>query len=95
VTGVDEVGTRRLRSDLAALLRRAERGERIVVTSGGRPVAQLGPVEPEAGVLTLADLAAAGLVEPASRGDRPDPAMTMPTWAGTRLDQLVREIRGR
>jgi len=93
--GVDHVGTRQLRAELAALLRRAERGERIVVTSGGRPVAQLGPVEPSAAELTLADLAAAGLVEPPARSDRPLPAMSMPTWAGTRLDHLVREIRGR
>ncbi len=92
---MDEVGTRQLRAELASLLRRAGRGERIVVTSGGRPIAQLGPVEPTADELTLADLAAAGLVEPPARDDRPEPAMSMPTWAGTRLDQLVREIRGR
>jgi prevent-host-death family protein len=92
---MDHVGARQLRTELAALLRRAERGERIVVTSGGHPVAQLGPVDPVHDELSLADLAAAGLVEPPGRSDRPEPAMTMPTWAGTRLDQLVREIRGR
>ena len=92
---MDQVGARGLRADLASMLRRAERGERIVITSGGRPAAQLGPIGPGDGTLTLADLAAAGLVEPAARTDRPGPSMTMPTWAGTRLDQLVREIRGR
>jgi prevent-host-death family protein len=95
VVAVDRVGVRELRRDLAAYVRRAERGERVLVTSGGRPVAQLGPIGPSDGALTLADLAAAGLVEPASRTDRPEPSMTMPTWAGTRLDQLVREVRGR
>ena len=29
------------------------------------------------------------------RRDRPEPEFSMPMWAGTRLDQLVREVRGR
>jgi prevent-host-death family protein len=95
VSDVAQVGARQLRTELAALLRRAERGERIVVTSGGRAVAQLGPIEPVGERLSLADLAAAGLVEPPARADRTGPSMTMPTWAGTRLDHLVREVRGR
>jgi hypothetical protein len=45
--------------------------------------------------LTIDDLAARGLIEPARRADRPRPGMVMPVWAGTRLDQMVREIRGR
>jgi prevent-host-death family protein len=39
-----------LRNDVGAVLRRAEAGERITVTVSGRPVAQLGPVEPGAWV---------------------------------------------
>lgn len=35
-----------LRNDVGAVLRRAEAGERITVTVSGRPVAQLGPIEP-------------------------------------------------
>lgn len=33
-----------LRNDVAAVLRRAEAGERITITVLGRPVAELGPV---------------------------------------------------
>jgi prevent-host-death family protein len=33
-----------LRNDLAAVLRRAEQGERFIVTVAGRPVAELGPL---------------------------------------------------
>lgn len=84
-----------LRAGLAAALRRAEAGERLVVTVDGRPVAQLGPLEAGRDDVTLDDLAAQGLVVAARRADRPEPAMTMPTWTGTRLDQLVREVRGR
>src|SRR5258707_1147998 len=37
------LGVRELRSNLAALLRRAEAGQRIVITVGGRPVAGPAP----------------------------------------------------
>ena len=40
-----QVAVRELKDRLSELLRRAEAGEEIVVTSHGRPVARLGPVE--------------------------------------------------
>lgn len=92
---MERIGIRRLRAEVAAQVRRAGAGERIVITVDGRPVAQLGPVEPEPGATTLEDLAAQGQVLLARRDDRPTPAFTMPLWAGTRIDQLVREVRGR
>src|SRR5258706_4698436 len=58
-TPVLRVGIRELRNDVAAVVRRAAAGERIVVTVDGRPVAQLGPLEP-AGTPTLDDLVASG-----------------------------------
>lgn len=76
-------------------MRRAGAGERLVVTVDGRPVAQLGPLEPVDEQLTIEDLAARGLVVLARRADRPAPTFSMPVWAGTRLDHLVREVRGR
>ena len=92
---MERVGTRELRGDLSALVRRAGAGERIVVTVDGRPVAQLGPVEPSDGAVTIDDLVARGLLQAARRPDRPAPEFSMPLWAGTRIDQLVREARGR
>ena len=86
---------RDLRNGLASALRRAEAGERIVITVDGRPVAQLGPLEAAPATLTIDDLAARGLIERARRDDRPEPSMVMPVWAGARLDQMVREVRGR
>jgi prevent-host-death family protein len=89
------MNVRTLRGSLAQALRRAEAGERIVVTVGGRPVAQLGPVEADAGRgPTIEDLIARGLLVPARRDDRPVPSLTVPLWAGTRIDRLLREIRG-
>ncbi len=76
-------------------MRRAGAGERLVITVDGRPVAQLGPLESDGDDLTLDDLAARGLVVLPRRDDRPPPDFVMPMWAGTRLDQLLREVRGR
>jgi antitoxin (DNA-binding transcriptional repressor) of toxin-antitoxin stability system len=76
-------------------VRRAGAGERIVITIAGRPVAQLGPVEPADATVTLDDLVARGLLEPARRNDRPrEPGTRIDTWTGGRLDRALREVRG-
>lgn len=90
---METVGVRELRNNVAAVLRRAEAGERITVTVDGRPVARLVPLEPE-GEPTMADLVAAGLVvAPRRRGVPPlhpeDPAVDV------RLDDVLDELRGR
>jgi antitoxin (DNA-binding transcriptional repressor) of toxin-antitoxin stability system len=90
---MERIGVRELRANLAASLRRAGAGERIVVTIDDRPVAQLGPLEPIDGHVTLADLAARGLVRLPHRADRPLPGAPVAIWAGIRLDQLVAEVR--
>ncbi len=86
---------RELRGDLATAVRRAGAGERLIVTVDGVPVAQLGPLDPLDGNPTIEDLAGRGLIELARRPDRPAPTFSMPMWAGTRIDRLVREVRGR
>ncbi len=90
---MERLGVRELRNNTAAAVRRAGGGERIVVTVDGRPVAQLGPLEPAHDDLTLEDLAARGLLMLARRPDRPEPSMAVQPWAGIRLDRIVREIR--
>lgn len=93
--GAERVGVRRLRTELAGLVRRAGRGERLLITVGGRPMAQLGPIAPLESQPELADLIARGQLEAPRRSDRPPPELVVPTWAGVRLDTLVREVRGR
>ena len=91
--GAVEIGTRELRANLAAALRRVGAGERLVITVDGRPVAQLGPVAPD-GAPTLTDLAASGLVEPPRR---PHPAVApapLDTAVDVRLDRVLAEVRG-
>jgi prevent-host-death family protein len=86
------MNVRELRANLAAALRRAEAGHRVVITVGGRPVAQLGPVT-AAGPPTLDDLVARGLVIRARRADRPPPDLLVAMTVGTRLDRLLGEVR--
>lgn len=89
------MNVRALRASLASVLRRAEAGERIVITVGGRAVAQVGPVEPVGvGPPTLDDLAAAGLVVRARRTDAPPTEVLVTLPAGARLDRLLAEVRG-
>ena len=90
----EQIGIRELRANLATALRRAGQGERIVVTVDGRPVAQLGPLDPVGGDVTIDDLAVRGLVVRARRSDRPPPDVLVNLWTGTRLDRLVGEVRG-
>ncbi|MEX0768490.1 MAG: hypothetical protein WD029_08475 [Microthrixaceae bacterium] len=92
---MEQIGVRELRREVAAAIRRAGAGERIVITVDGSPIAQLGPLEPTNSEITLADLAARGQLVLSRRSDRPAPEFSMPLWAGTRIDQLVREVRGR
>jgi len=93
VEGRTTIGVRELRNDVAAVLRRAAAGERIVVTVDGVPVAQLGPLEPP-GQPTLDDLVATGLVHPPRRpGPVGEPAPIDPP-VDIRLDDVLDGLRG-
>jgi len=71
------VPQRELRNDTAAVLRRVEAGETVRITSNGRPVADLVPVERAATFVPLADLV--GLIGGVLRAD-------------DRLDEELREL---
>jgi prevent-host-death family protein len=83
---------RTLRADLASSIRRAAHGERIVVTVGGTPAAVLGPLTDQAP--DLERLAAAGAVLPPRRTSRWRPPAPVTVWAGIRIDQALRDVRG-
>ena len=90
---MERLGVRDLRNQTAAAVRRAGAGERIVITVDGRPVAQLGPIDPGTAAPTLDDLAARGLLHLPRRTDRDPPTDAVVVWAGFRLDRLLRDIR--
>ncbi|MDH4170208.1 MAG: type II toxin-antitoxin system prevent-host-death family antitoxin [Acidimicrobiia bacterium] len=90
--GRAHIGVRELRNEVAAVLRRAREGERIVITVDGSPTAQIGPLEPP-GRPGLDDLIATGQVVP-SRRERAGAPTPMPRPVDVRLDQLLDELRG-
>ena len=88
-----EIGIRALREDLAAVVRRAGSGDTTVITVDGKPIAQLAPLgAPE--VRTLAQLVAAGLLEPPGRHDKPDAPEAAVLPVDVRADRILDEIRG-
>jgi prevent-host-death family protein len=90
------VGIRELRNNVAAVVRRAARGERMVVTVDGVATAQLGPLTPASGALTLDDLVAAGLAQPPARLDHPAAAPAgEDVPIDIRTDDVLDDLRGR
>jgi antitoxin (DNA-binding transcriptional repressor) of toxin-antitoxin stability system len=91
---METIGIRELRNQIAAVVRRAAGGERLVVTVDGVAMAQLGPLQAEPGVVSLHDLAAAGLVEPPRASPSPVPDAANPP-VDVRLDRVLDQVRGR
>jgi len=92
---VARVGIRELRNQVAAVVRRAAAGERIVVTVDGRPVAQLGPLDPDGAPPSLDDLAAAGLIDaPARPGPSEGPPEAEDLAVDVRIERVLDELRG-
>lgn len=90
---MESIGVRELRNNVAAVLRRAAAGERIVVTVDGAPTAQLGPIE-VVGSPTLDDLVAAGLVEAPRRAVGPAELHPLDPPVDIRLDDVLDQLRG-
>ena len=93
---MDKVGIRDLRASAAAVVRRAEAGQTTVITVGGRPVAQLGPLTSHGAERTLDELVAQGLLIAPRRATTTEAPIrgTINVWGSLRLDRLLREVRG-
>ncbi len=89
-----KVGVRELRANVASLVRRAASGERVVITSGGVPVAVLGPITPDPAGVTIDDLIAAGLLVPPGRLDHPPEPDPVSLPVDTRSTRVLDELRG-
>jgi prevent-host-death family protein len=89
---VSTESVRALRADLATAVRRAAHGERIVVTVGGRPTAQLGPLDDRAPELHR--LVASGAILPPRRTGPWRSPLPVSLWPGVRVDQALRDVRG-
>ena len=91
---VERVGIRELRNNVAAVVRRAGAGERIVVTVDGVPAAQLGPLDAATASVTVDDLVAAGLAQPPGRRDRPAAPEPEDAPVDIRPGSVLDELRG-
>ena len=91
-TATHTEGVRELRSTLAQAVRRAEAGERTVVTSHGRPVAQLAPLDE--GSPDVERLISAGALIPPRRLGSWRAPTPVAVWSGVRIDRALRELRG-
>ena len=89
---MDTSGIRELRASLADAVRRAEAGERTVITAHGRPVAQLAPLDEAAPDIERL-ISAGSLIPPRRTGAwrAPEPVAI---WSGVRIDRALRELRG-
>jgi len=86
-----EIGVRDLKANLSSVLRDVEKGERVTVTSRGKPVAEIVPVEPERSE-AMKKLIAEGRVTPASRPLPMDPPSPRDTGrSGTAIILAERE----
>ncbi|MEX2625981.1 MAG: type II toxin-antitoxin system prevent-host-death family antitoxin [Ilumatobacteraceae bacterium] len=85
-------GIRELRASLADAVRRAGAGQRTIVSSNGRPIAQLGPLDETSPALDQL-IASGALVAPRRTGPwRPPEPVAV--WSGVRIDRALRELRG-
>jgi prevent-host-death family protein len=89
---MDTLGIRELRAGLADAVRRAATGQRTIISSNGRPVAQLGPLDESAPELQQL-IASGALVAPRRLGRWRAPD-AVPVWSGVRIDRALRELRG-
>jgi antitoxin (DNA-binding transcriptional repressor) of toxin-antitoxin stability system len=91
VATMERVGVRRLRDGLSRYIRRAARGERIVVTEHDQPVASLGPALESDEDRVLLELLREGLAE--WGGGKPEGARRPARVKGPSVAQAVIEDR--
>ncbi|MCY7417800.1 MAG: type II toxin-antitoxin system prevent-host-death family antitoxin [Chloroflexi bacterium] len=84
------VGIAELRKNLGVYLQRVERGERLLVTDGNRPVAELGP--PSTSGAAVDRLVAEGRVSRPTRRELPPPLRL--DGDAHALSRALDEIRG-
>ncbi len=70
---MDTVTVRQLRNDVSRILRRAQSGEHLIVTSNGVAVAEIGPLQQRQDKPTLEELIASGKVIPPRTRSAPAP----------------------
>ena len=87
------IGMREFRSALATYVRRAQMGERVVITVDGAPVAQLSNMGSDYSGITIADLVARGVVMAPRRTGDWVPSDPLILYSGARIDKALSQVR--
>ena len=87
------IGMREFRSALATYVRRAQMGERVVITVDGAPVAQLSNMGSDYSGITIADLVARGAVMAPRRTGDWVPRDPLILYSGARIDKALSQVR--
>ena len=90
---IDHIGVRELRKELSTVMRRAEAGNRIIVTVDGHPIAQLGPLTP-LGEPCLDDLVATGQVQMPKDSIKPSVPLPAISPVDLSVERILQELRG-
>lgn len=94
LSAMERIGIRELRNRVSEVIRRVHRGERILITSNGLPVAEIGPVTGHR-MQTIEDLAEAGLIRlPRSQDRKPAPP-PMKARSGVGIAEVLEDLRSR
>lgn len=90
---MESVTVRQLRNDVSRILRRAQAGERLIVTSNGVAVAEIGPLQQRSDKPTLEELIASGKVNPPHTRAAPAPPHPI-VFSGPRSsEEILEEMR--
>jgi prevent-host-death family protein len=90
---MDSVSIRELRNDVSRIVRRANAGERLVITSNGVAVAEIRPLEERPAQRTIEEMIASGeLIAPRSRA-KPRPATPIKFSGPQTTEEILEELR--
>jgi len=90
---MDQVSIRELRNDVSRIVARVRAGERLIVTSNGVPVAEIGPITRQPATRTLDELIAVGAVIPPRTRAKPKPARPIKFSGPLTTDEILRDMR--
>jgi prevent-host-death family protein len=90
---MDRVSIRQLRNDVSRVVRRAQSGERLIITSNGVAVAELRPLERSSTEQAIADLIEAGRLNPPRSIAPPRPAQPIEFSGKRTSEQILEELR--
>ena len=90
---MNRIGIRELRQDLSNQVKKASRGESVIVTVDGEPKAMLVPLDRQEHGETMDELIASGRVIPGRRRLEPRPLPPLRIKVGRSSEEILDEIR--